>query len=191
MIRETAPQYTPADLRLTYEDYCRIPAGERYELVGGDLRKMTPAPSVKHQVISGKIEKALWGWVDDRALGNVYHSPIDIVLNEHHVVQPDILYIARERLGIVREANIWGAPDLVVEITSPSTAEWDRVTKRRIYGRYGVREYWLVDPEGYSIEVAVNNGKELATVQIFTSGITLTSPLLNGFTLEIDGVFRS
>ncbi|HHY46745.1 MAG TPA: Uma2 family endonuclease [Firmicutes bacterium] len=190
MVKETAPQYAPVDLRLTYEDYCRISSGERYELLEGDLRRMTPAPSVFHQEVSGRIEKALRQWIEDHDLGKVYYSPIDVVLSEHNVVQPDILYISRERLGIIKEAYIRGAPDLVVEILSPSTAELDQVTKRRIYGRYGVREFWIVDPDGRSIEVAAHNGRELATVQVYPVGTTLVSPLLGGFELEIDGVFR-
>ncbi|NPV78710.1 MAG: Uma2 family endonuclease [Firmicutes bacterium] len=190
MVKETAVQYYTADLRLTYADYCRMPSGERYELVEGDLRKMTPAPSVFHQKVSGRIEKALRHWVENRDLGEVYDAPIDVVLSEHNVVQPDILYVSLERLGIIKEAYIQGAPDLVVEILSPSTAELDRVTKRRIYGRYGVREFWIVDPDGHSIEVAAHNGRELATVQVYPPGTTLESPLLDGFRLEIDEVFR-
>lgn len=190
MLEETVPQYTSLELRLTYEDYCKIPFGERYELVEGDLRKMTPAPSVFHQEVSGRIEMALRQWVGDRKLGKVYYSPIDVVLSRHNVVQPDILFISRERLGIIKEACIRGAPDLVIEILSPSTEEWDRIIKRQIYGRYGVREYWIVDPEGRSIEVTAHNSKELATVQIYSSGMTLSSPLLCGFALEIDDVFR-
>lgn len=190
-LKETAPQYVPAELRLTYHDYCQIPLGarDRYEIVEGELRQMTPAPSVLHQRISGRIEKALRQWVEDGDLGELLHSPIDVVLSEHNVVQPDILYVSRERLGIVREANIWGAPDLVVEILSPSTAEWDQGLKRRVYGRYGVREFWAVDPEAGSIEVAANNGRELATVQVYSSGMVLRSPLLGGFALEVDKVF--
>lgn len=190
MVKETAVQYYTADLRLTYADYCRMPSGERYELVEGDLRKMTPAPSVFHQKVSGRIEKALRHWVENRDLGEVYDAPIDVVLSEHNVVQPDILYVSLERLGIIKEACIRGAPDLVIEILSPSTAELDQVTKRRIYGRYGVREFWIVDPDGHSIEVAAHNGRELATVQVYPLGTTLESPLLDGFRLKIDEVFR-
>lgn len=190
VLKETAPQYIPPDLRLTYDDYCRIPSSERYELVDGGLRKMTPSPTVFHQEISGRIQKALRLWVDDHDLGKVYYAPIDVVLSEHNVVQPDILYISRERLGIIKEACIQGAPDLVVEILSPSTVEWDRVVKRRLYGVYGVREFWVVDPAGRSIEVAAHNGKELATVQVYPPGTTLVSPTLVGFELQVDGVFR-
>jgi len=174
---------------LTYEDYCRMPSGNRYELVEGDIR-MTPSPSVFHQRISRRIEKVLLEWVERHELGEVLHAPIDVVLSEHNVVQPDILYVARERLGIIKEANIQGAPDLVVEILSPSDAEWDRVTKRRVYARFGVREFWIVGPEGRNIEVCVFRDCELKTFQVYPPGTRLSSPLLNDFTLDVAEVFR-
>lgn len=190
LIRETAPAYvTKGGPRLTYEDYCRAPAGLRYELVEGDLR-MTPSPSTIHQKISGRLEKVLREWVEGHELGEVYYAPTDVVLSEHNVVQPDILYITRERLGIIKEANIQGAPDLVVEILSPNSLEWDRVTKRHLYAKYGVREFWVVDPEGRTIEVAVLREGELATLQVYPVGAMLVSPLLPGFQMPIDQVFR-
>ena len=189
MLRETAPEYIPNSIRLTYEDYCRMPSGQRYELVEGGLR-VVPSPSVAHQEISKRLERALLEWIEDRNLGKVYNAPIDVVLSEHDVVQPDILYVSQERLGIIKEANIQGAPDLVVEILSHSLAEWDRATKRRLYARYGVREYWLVDPEAKTIEVTANNGRELVTLQVYSSGTTLTSPLLPDFALDVDKLFQ-
>lgn len=187
--RETAPRYEPSPVRLTYEDYCRMPAGLRYELIEGDLR-MTPSPSTFHQKISGRIEEALQRFVRERRLGEVYHSPIDVVLGQYNVVQPDILFIVEERLGIVTEPNIRGAPDLVVEILSPGTADLDRLTKRALYARYGVREMWLVDPVAHAIEVAVNRNGELVTLRVYPTGSTMTSPLLPGFALDVDEVFR-
>lgn len=188
-LREASREYTPRRVMLTYEDYCRMPSGNRYELVEGDIR-MTPSPSVFHQRISRRIEKVLLEWVERHELGEVLHAPIDVVLSEHNVVQPDILYVARERLGIIKEANIQGAPDLVVEILSPSDAEWDRVTKRRVYARFGVREFWIVDPEGRNIEVCVFRDCELKTFQVYPPGTRLSSPLLNDFTLDVAEVFR-
>lgn len=188
-LREASREYTPRRVMLTYEDYCRMPSGNRYELVEGDIR-MTPSPSVFHQRISRRIEKVLLEWVERHELGEVLHAPIDVVLSEHNVVQPDILYVARERLGIIKEANIQGAPDLVVEILSPSDAEWDRVTKRRVYARFGVREFWIVGPESRNIEVCVFRDCELKTFQVYPPGTRLSSPLLNDFTLDVAEVFR-
>ncbi len=187
--RETAEVYLPQNLRLTYEDYCRMPSGHRYELVEGDIR-MTPSPSVFHQKVSGRLEKALRDWVESRNLGEVYDSPIDVVLSEHNVVQPDILYISSQRLGIIKEAYIRAIPDLVIEILSPSTAEWDRGTKRRLYVRYGVSELWLVDPESHSIEVAAYRGSEMIDSHVFQCGSTLNSTILPGLTMDVDSLFR-
>ncbi len=188
-VREVAQKYDSDAVRLTYDDYCRMPAGLRYELVEGDLR-MVPSPDVFHQEISKRLQRILLEWIEDRGLGKVYNAPIDVVLSEHNVVQPDLLYVSRERLGIIEKANIWGAPDLVIEILSPSTTEWDRVTKRRAYARYGVRELWIVDPEGRGIEIATLQGRELATLQVYPEGAVLNSPSLPGFTRDVAQLFR-
>ncbi|MCL4514465.1 MAG: Uma2 family endonuclease [Firmicutes bacterium] len=171
-----------------------MPAGLRYELVEGELR-MVPSPSVFHQEISKRLLRILLEWIEDRGLGMVYDAPIDVVLSEHNVVQPDLLYISRERLGIIKEANIWGAPDLAVEILSPSTAEWDRVTKRRAYAKYGVHELWIVYLEGHSIEISTLQATalqsyELAAWQTFPEGTVLKSPLLPGLELDLSRLFR-
>ncbi|MCL4515315.1 MAG: Uma2 family endonuclease [Firmicutes bacterium] len=183
-IREVAQKYDTSVVRLTYEDYCRMPAGLRYELVEGDLR-MTPSPDVFHQKISKRLQRVLLEWIEDRGLGEVYDAPLDVVLSNHNVVQPDLLYVAKERLGIIKESNIQGPPDLVVEILSDSSVEWDRVTKRQVYAKYGVRELWLVDPKGRTIEVATLQGHELATFQVYPTGTILNSPLLPGLTLNV------
>lgn len=188
-VKELAVKYDTPETRFTYEDYCRMPAGLRYELVEGDLR-MVPSPSVSHQTVSKRFQRLLMEWIEDQGLGEVYNAPIDVVLDQHNVVQPDLLYISRERSGIITKANIQGAPDLVVEILSPSTTEWDRVTKRRAYERYGVRELWVVDPEGQSIEVAARKETRLETLQVYPRGTTMVSPILPGFALDVDQLFR-
>lgn len=188
-VREVAPKYDTSLERFTYEDYLRTPEGLRYELVEGDLR-MVPLPNVFHQKISKRLQHILLEWIEGRGLGEVYDAPLDVVLSEHNVVQPDLLYVSRERLGIIKQANIWGAPDLVVEILSANTAEWDQVNKRQVYAKYGVRELWIVDPEGRTIEIATLQGHELATLQVYPTGTILNSPLLPGLALDVTGIFR-
>ena len=188
-IRESAVKYDSPDTRLTYDDYCRTPEGLRYELVEGDLR-MVPSPNVFHQEISGRLYEKLLVWVRGQGLGVVYYAPMDVVLSEHNVVQPDLLYVSRERRGIIKEANIWGVPDLVVEILSPSTTQWDRVNKRQVYERFGVRELWFVDPVGRSIEVAARNETKLETLQVYLPGTALQSLILPGLALSLDKLFR-
>jgi Uma2 family endonuclease len=188
-IGEATPEYIPPSLRLTYDDYCRMPPGrQRYELIGGAIR-VVPSPSVSHQELSGRLFMDLAGWVKDHGLGKVYDAPLDVVLSEYDVVQPDLLYVSRDRLSIIKEANIWGAPDLVVEILSPSTTKWDREIKREVYARFGVRELWLVDPQARSIEVATLKDGALLTLQSYCVGTTLASPLLPGFALDVEGLF--
>ena len=183
--REAAPEYVLAAKGLTYDDYCKLPSDHRYELIEGGLR-LVPSPSVIHQGISHRIVRAFDKWIDDHNQGRVYYSPLDVVLDERNVVQPDILYVAQERLGIITEQFVAGAPDLVVEILSPSTGGWDRTKKRELYGRFGVRELWLVDPEARSIELAVLRGTELVTAQVCGPGAELASVALLGFTLDVD-----
>ena len=178
----------PFDIALTYDDYRRMPEGERYELIEGDLRR-TPAPKTIHQRISRRIETALTDFVEKNRLGEVFHAPIDVVLSDTSVVQPDILFISAERAGIVEEDFIRGAPDLVIEILSPSTADRDRVSKRRLYARFGVKEYWIVDPDGRTAEVCMHTGRELATHQVYTADMRLESPVLKGVSLDLRRVF--
>lgn len=188
-VREVAPEYIAPSLRLTYSDYCQIPPGhQRYELIGGVLR-VVPSPSVAHQETSKRLYRALVEWIEDYGLGKVYFAPLDVVLSEYDVVQPDLLYVSSDRLSIIKEANIWGAPDLVVEVLSPGTAEWDRKIKRQTYARFGIRELWLVDPESRSIEVVTLKDGDLSTAGVYPVRSTLVSPILPGFELSIDTVF--
>lgn len=188
-IGEATPEYIRPSPRLTYDDYCQIPPGQqRYELIGGAVR-VVPSPSVSHQRVSKRLLVALTQWIEGRGLGEVYNAPIDVVLSEYDVVQPDLLYVSKGRSSIIREANIWGTPDLVVEILSPGTARWDKEVKRQLYGRFGVRELWLVDPQARSIEVATLEDRALLTSQVYCVGATLTSPLLPGFTLDVERLF--
>lgn len=150
---------------------------------------MVPSPSVAHQEISKRLYRALLEWIEDRGLGKVYFAPLDVVLSEYDVVQPDLLYVSNDRVGIIKEANIWGAPDLVVEVLSPGTAGWDRKIKRQTYARFGIRELWLADPESRSIEVATLKDGDLSTAGVYPLGSTLVSPILPGFKLSIDTVF--
>ncbi len=140
-------------VKLTYRDYMTWPDdGRRYELYEGEAY-MVPSPSVQHQRILRKLMLLLAQLVNEDRLGEIFYAPLDVVFSESTVVQPDILFISHQRRGIIGEQNISGAPDLVVEILSPSTEERDRGIKLQLYGRYGVQEYWLVDPEKRTVEV--------------------------------------
>lgn len=174
--------------KLTYRDYARMREGERYELLDGDLQ-LTPTPTPRHQLIAGSIGYALIGHVQSHGLGLVLKAPVDVLLSDTTVLQPDILFISRERLGIIKAKCIEGAPDLVVEVLSPATRERDTVTKRSLYGRFGVRELWLADPDNETIELCVHTGSDLTTRHVFRRGMTLTSEVLEGFELDVAHVF--
>jgi Uma2 family endonuclease len=137
---------------LTYKDYEVLPAdGRRYELHEGEL-SVTPAPSPQHQRIIRNLNEVLWHHVKSRGLGEVFFAPIDCILGETTVVQPDLVYLDTGRLSIVSSRGLEGAPTLVVEILSPTTTLIDRSTKRQLYARYGVPYYWIADPEAHTIE---------------------------------------
>ncbi len=137
---------------LTYKDYEALPAdGRRYELHEGEL-SVTLAPSPQHQRISGNLCELLWQHVKARGHGEVFFAPIDCILGETTVVQPDLVYLDTTRLPLVSGRGIEGPPTLVVEILSPATTLIDRGTKRQLYARHGVPHYWIVDPEARTIE---------------------------------------
>ena len=138
---------------LTYKDYEALPAdGRRYEIHDGEL-SVTPAPSPQHQRISANLFLILHEHVESRNLGEVLYAPIDCILAETTIVQPDLVYLDSSRLHLVSRRGIEGAPTLVAEILSASTTLIDRSAKYQLYRRYGVPYYWIVDPEARTIEV--------------------------------------
>ena len=127
---------------LTYADYAALPDdGRRYEILAGELA-VTPAPGRRHQEIVGELFSMLHGPVKARGLGQVFVSPFDVILDDTSVVRPDIVYVAIDRLAIVSERGVDGAPSLAVEVVSPSTRQRDREAKRELYARHGVPHFW-------------------------------------------------
>jgi Uma2 family endonuclease len=139
-------------VNLTYADYAAIPAdGRRYEVHEGEV-SVTPAPSPTHQEVLGSLFALLRQHVKSRGLGKVFPSPIDCMLSDTTVVQPDIVYVTSASLPAISRRGIEGPPTLVVEVLSPSTVQIDRGVKFQLYGRHGVPHYWIVDPEARTIE---------------------------------------
>jgi Uma2 family endonuclease len=177
-----------ARLKLTYQDYLLLPDdGKRYEILDGDLY-MTPSPSVQHQRISGKFFQAFAQHVEAHRLGEVFTAPLDVILAEDSIAQPDLLFLSTERLSIAREV-VHGASDFVLEILSPGTRERDRTLKRYLYARYGVRELWLVDPEARFVEVLRLDSAADTPLRIFANRDVLTSDMLPGLGLAVDTVW--
>ncbi len=138
----------------TWEDVLRMPDdGNRYEFIGGRLY-VTPAPVIRHQRVSRRLQSALMQVLRDGGHGEVFYAPVLVEFpGTGDRVQPDILFVSNERRGIVGEKQVTGAPDLVVEILSPSTAHRDRGVKLDLYARRGVREYWIADPNEDVVDV--------------------------------------
>lgn len=182
-----------ARIRFTYEDYRSLPYVERqrFELLEGELIPVTPSPGATHQWLCGELAFHLRRFVKEHQLGRVYEAPLDVVLGEageEQVVQPDILFIAKERGKIIHEEEIRGAPDLVVEVLSPSTAEKDRFFKRTLYARHGVKEYWLADPDSKSIELLTLGERGYRRAGLYQKGQVLRSPLL-GLEIPLAEIF--
>jgi Uma2 family endonuclease len=131
---------------LTYAHYLELPNdGRRYEIIRGKLY-VSPAPTTKHQRVTGRLTFVLTGHTFDRRLGEVFTAPTDVVLADTSIVQPDLLYVSRLRREIITGPNIQGPPDLVVEVISPSSTKTDQETKRDLYADFGVPHYWVVHP---------------------------------------------
>jgi Uma2 family endonuclease len=180
-------------LKLTYEDYLYFPEdGRRHELIDGE-HFVTAAPNIKHQTTVSRLHLSLGGFVRVGRLGEVWPAPMDVVLAESDVVQPDLLFVSKARLYLAAGgANIQGAPDLVVEVLSPKTRRTDAITKRHLYEKYGVLEYWIVDPELETVEIyrliggAFRREAELSTEQ----EDVLTTPLLPGLEIALTEIFE-
>ncbi len=143
------------DVVLTYKEYEALPAdGRRYEIHDGEL-SVTAAPSPQHQMVTRDLFTVLHAHVRARGIGEVLFSPIDVILSDTAIVQPDIVYLETARLERISRRGIEGAPTLGVEVLSPSTTLIDRSTKWQLYARHGVPCYWLVDHEGRAIEALV------------------------------------
>ncbi len=180
----------PAPGEWTYQDYLDLPDdGNRYEIIWGELYMMTPAPSTRHQRVSRNLEFALWNYTQKNDLGEVLYAPCDLVMKPDATpVQPDILFIAKDRLGIITEKNVAGVPDLLVEILSAGNPRHDRVTKFELYEQAGVAEYWIVDPEAHAIEVFVLSQGAYALLGRFGAGEAAVSKALAGFSVAVDKV---
>ena len=190
MMMLAMPTTQPA-VKLTYEDYRTAPADRRYELLDGDLI-MVPAPNLKHQKVQRHLGQRLSQFIAERDLGEFFFAPCDVVLSDTDVVQPDLLFVSGEREHLLSGGdNVRGAPDLVVEILSPATADRDRGYKRALYGRHGVTEYWLVDPTAETVSIHRQQAGALTVTQSFGREETLRSPLLAGLELHVDDIFSS
>jgi Uma2 family endonuclease len=175
---------------LTVEDYRATPEGPPwFQLVDGEFI-MAPSPTLFHQRITGSLYRMLTRYLDKHPRGELFLAPLDVYLTPHDVFQPDLVYVVKERAHILAPDGIHGAPELVIEILSPSTADLDKTRKRKIYARVGVRELWLIDPTEREIQIyepAKGAGKPARTVA--RDGV-LETPLFPGLKISLVDVFK-
>jgi Uma2 family endonuclease len=177
--------------KLTYDDFVQFPDdGRQHEIIEGE-HYVTPSPSARHQRILLRLSYLLQSYLEAHPLGEIFIARFDVLLSEFNVFEPDLIYLSRDRAGQLTEKNLQGAPDLVVEILSPSTRLRDQRLKRQVYERTGVQEYWLIDPDADTIDVLVRGGAEFAGPRRFMKGDVLTTELLPGLQLPLDRILRS
>lgn len=158
-----------------YAAYAAIPFdGLRHEIIGGD-HFVNPAPSLYHQRVSRRIQFQLYGSIELQELGVVINAPVDVQLGPHDIVQPDLVVVTRERKHILTPIKVKGTPDLIIEILSASNYDHDLTTKRELYQRCGVPEYWIVFPDEHQVlQLILTNG--IYTERIETESITMAVP---------------
>jgi Uma2 family endonuclease len=175
--------------RFTYDQLvAELPETNRScELWDGELI-MSPGPSCRHQTISHRFHRFLEDWVTAQESGEVFGAPLDMVLAPHQVVQPDVMFIHRDRRHIIQRA-LEGPADLVAEVLSLGGRTRDRIEKRDLYEQYGVREYWIIDPEARTVEVLFLEPTGYRLVGIARGSETARSTLLDGFHVKLDELF--
>ncbi|MEW6378326.1 MAG: Uma2 family endonuclease [bacterium] len=177
------------DTKFTYEDYLHFPEDKRYEIIDGEV-SLAPSPDRIHQDILRDLGFILWEFVKKNDLGLVYYAPFDVVLSDTDIVQPDLIFVSKERKLILTEKNIQGAPDIVVEILSPSSQHKDTVIKAKLYKKFGVREYWLIDPQEKQITLHdFSSSQRKPSTAIYTFDEIFESPLLPGLKISLKELF--
>lgn len=188
-VKEAIATYHVPKKVYTYQDYLELPDdGNRYEIIEGELI-MSPAPYTIHQEVSLNIVVELANFIRKKKIGKIYYAPTDIILSDINIVQPDILFISKENLQIITEKNIKGVPDLIIEIISPSTGYHDLRGKKDIYEKFGVKEYWLVDPQKRWVELYLNIEQKFELQKRLKEKGILKSLVLKGFEIGLETIF--
>jgi Uma2 family endonuclease len=180
-------------VKLTYDDLLLLPDdGRRHELIDGE-HCVTPSPNRKHQAIVWNLTGMMWTYLQQHPIGRAFTAPFDVVFSEFDVVEPDLLYISGVRQQeVLTEQHVRGAPDLVVEVGSPGTRQRDETAKRRLYERFAVSEYWVIDPELDTIKIYRRAADRYTRAAELTleHGDTLTTPLLPELRMPLVKIFE-
>lgn len=187
--RKQAPvsrPFPPKQGNWNYDAYTQLPDnGMRYEVIGGELF-MSPAPRPKHQITSYELGFSFGVFVKQHKLGRILTAPIDVRLPDlADPVQPDILFIRKDNLSIIKDQFIEGIPDLTVEIFSPGSKGYDSRKKFELYAQAGVKEYWMVDPDACTVDIYVLRGEAYALLGHFTAADEAYSEVLDGFSVPV------
>jgi Uma2 family endonuclease len=178
-------------VKLTYDDFVLFPDdGKRHELIDGE-HYVTPSPNMKHQAVCGNLHGLIWHYLRQHPIGKVYVAPLDVVFSHFDVVEPDLLYVSEARREVMTAKNIQGAPDLAVEVGSPSTRRRDEKLKHQLYERFNVTEYWVVDPDIDVVRVyRLYDGKYQRAQELsLDHADVLTTPLLPNLQLPLVEIF--
>jgi len=173
--------------RWTYEEYARLDDEQRYEIIDGELL-MAPAPDTWHQDWSKKLFRKMDRFVVERGLGEVFYAPMDVILDAENVVQPDLLFIAKANLSILKQSGVFGAPDLLVELISPSSVRRDRYVKKGLYARFGVKEYWIVDRANKALEIWKLQNRQFELHCMVEEKGKVASLVLPGFEFDLSEI---
>lgn len=175
-------RYTHADLLVMPDD------GKRREILDGELI-VSPSPKSWHQLIVTNLLLAFGRYLDRHPIGRIIASPLDVIFGEFDVLEPDLIFVLNEHWDIIQDW-VRGAPDLVIEVLSPGSISMDRGPKLKAYARFGVSEYWIVDPDAHAIEVYRQGDGGYELVSICGEHGSVTSPLLPEFALPVAQVFE-
>ncbi len=175
------PLVKQIDKKFSYNDYMSWPDDERWEIIGGEAIDMSPAPKVKHQRISRNLTWKFGKQIGKFKTCEFFEAPTDVVFDDYNIVQPDIFIVCDKNK--ITEDNIKGAPDLIIEIVSPSTVLKDKREKKTLYEKYNVSEYILIHPELEYVERFYLENKKYGAADILNWNETLK---LKAFDIEIN-----
>lgn len=176
-------KYTHADLLAMPDD------GKRREILDGELI-VSPSPFLVHQVIVHRLLAVFDRYLERHPIGEMFLSPLDVIFSDHDVLEPDLIFVLNEHRAILQD---WlrGVPDLVIEVLSPGSISIDRGPKLKAYARFGVPEYWIVDPDARAIEIYRQSAGGYELAETCHEGDSVTSPLLPEFVLPVAPVFAA
>lgn len=177
-------------LKLSYRDYVLFPdcGSKLHEIIDGE-HYITPSPRIRHQEISRNLEWIIESYLKKNRVGVILDAPCDVLLSNTDIVVPDLIYISNENKNIITRANIQGAPDLIIEILSPSNRIYDLELKRDLYEKYGVKEYWIIDPDEEMVEVYSLSGHRYPASLVYKKDQIIKAGIIPGLELALKEVF--